>query len=118
MEKVDASLLRASGSRGLTREAPAEMLRGQEGRRITGGEESRRRMDFTCGGVGLNSGHGKDWGRGYPAREASWWGGEATAALAGAGVQRGGRSTAGQRARCGGARWLVVLGFEAAAVRR
>jgi hypothetical protein len=44
--------------------------RGQGGGKHAGGKELRRRIDFTCGGVGLNSGHGKSWGRGYPARGA------------------------------------------------
>jgi hypothetical protein len=64
-------------------------------------------MDFTCGGVGLNSSHNKDWDQGYPAREVSWWGGEAAAALAEGEVQRGGRSTAGRELGAAeqGGRW-------------
>jgi hypothetical protein len=108
--EVDAGCLRASDPHRSAHGARAEVprgLRGSEGYRRQGieGEEQLTgdgpRLEFR-----------RYTGRGHEGRawEASWrWGG-ADVALAGAGVQQGGRSTAEQEARCGGARRPVVLG--------
>jgi hypothetical protein len=73
------------------------------GRRATGGEESRRRSRLPAAASGAIPAVARAGvvGEGFgelPGVEAKlMWG------LAGAGVRRSGRSTAEQRARCGGA---------------
>jgi hypothetical protein len=105
--EVDAGRLRASDPHESARGAPAEVpwgLRGLEGYRRRGieGEEQLTgggpRVEFRC-----------YTGRGHKGRawEASCGEAELLWALAEAGVQQGGRPTAEQEARCGGAsgRW-------------
>jgi hypothetical protein len=63
-DRVGVGRLRLLDPTALLRMVLQRYCRGQGGQKHAGGEELRRRIDFTCGVVRLNSGHGKSWGRG------------------------------------------------------